>query len=74
MPQEHAAEDNSGTIPIQSERYDNALKGHGAVARLVMLPHESHGFRARESVMHTAAEMTDWLDKYVKNASSSNSE
>jgi hypothetical protein len=33
-----------------------------------MLPDESHGYRARESVMHTAWEMTSWLEKYVKNA------
>ena len=32
------------------------------------LPHESHGYRARESVMHMAWEMTAWLDKYVKGA------
>ena len=62
------ADNNSGTFPIQSERYYSALKGHGATARLVMLPHESHGYRARESVMHMAAEMTEWMDTYVKNA------
>ena len=62
------ADNNSGTFPIQSKRYYNALKGHGATARLVMLPHESHGYRSRESVMHMAHEMSDWLDKYVKNA------
>ncbi len=62
------ADNNSGTFPIQSIRYYNALKGHGATARLVMLPHESHGYRARESVMHTLWEMSQWLDKYVKNA------
>jgi hypothetical protein len=32
------AENNSGTYPMQSERYFNALKGLGATARLVMLP------------------------------------
>jgi len=60
------ADDNSGTFPLQSERLYNALKGHGAVARLVMLPHESHGYRARESVMHMLWEMAAWLDRYVK--------
>jgi dipeptidyl aminopeptidase/acylaminoacyl peptidase len=63
-----AADNNSGTFPMQSERFYNALKGHGATARLVMLPHESHGYRARESVMHMLWEMTEWLDRYVKNA------
>ena len=60
-------DNNSGTFPIQSRRLYHALKGHGAVARLVMLPYESHGYRARESVMHTLWEMDAWLEKYVKN-------
>ncbi|MDP6780089.1 MAG: prolyl oligopeptidase family serine peptidase [Candidatus Latescibacteria bacterium] len=62
------ADNNAGTFPIQSERLYNALKGHGAIVRLVMLPHESHGYRARESVMHTLWETAAWLDTYVKNA------
>jgi dipeptidyl aminopeptidase/acylaminoacyl peptidase len=62
------ADNNSGTFPIQSERFYNALKGHGATARLVMLPYESHGYRARESVMHMFWEMVQWLDKFVRNA------
>jgi dipeptidyl aminopeptidase/acylaminoacyl peptidase len=61
------ADNNSGTFPMQSERYYAALKGHGATVRLVMLPHESHGYRARESVLHMMWEMTEWMDKYVKN-------
>jgi len=61
------ADNNSGTFPIQSERFYNALKGHGATARLVMLPYESHGYRARESVMHMFWEMNQWLNKFVKN-------
>ena len=63
-----AADNNSGTFPMQSERFYDALKGHGATARLVLLPAESHGYRARESVMHMLYEMTDWLDRYVKSA------
>ncbi len=62
------ADDNSGTFPIQSERFYAALKGHGATVRYVVLPHESHGYRGRESVMHTLAEMIRWMDRYVKNA------
>jgi dipeptidyl aminopeptidase/acylaminoacyl peptidase len=62
------ADNNSGTFPLQSRRYYNALKGHGAITRLVMLPHESHGYRARESVLHMLWEMNSWLDEYVKNA------
>ncbi len=61
------ADNNSGTFPIQSERLFAALKGFGAVARLVMLPHESHGYAARESILHTVAEMLDWFDAHVKN-------
>lgn len=65
----HGEDDNnSGTFPIQSERLFSALQGHGATARLVMLPHESHGYRARESVLHVLAEMIEWLDQWVKNA------
>ncbi|AGA77581.1 S9 family peptidase [Echinicola vietnamensis] len=61
------ADNNSGTFPIQSERYYNALKGHGATARLVFLPNESHGYAAEESIMHTLYEMNEWLEKWVKN-------
>jgi dipeptidyl aminopeptidase/acylaminoacyl peptidase len=62
------ADDNSGTFPIQSERLYMALKGHGATVRYVTLPNEAHGYAARESNLHTVAEMLNWLDKYVKNA------
>lgn len=61
------ADNNSGTYPMQSERYFNALKGLGATARLVMLPKESHGYRAKESVLHVLWEQDQWLEKYVKN-------
>jgi dipeptidyl aminopeptidase/acylaminoacyl peptidase len=63
------ADNNSGTFPIQSHRFYHALKGHGADARLVMLPFESHSYRARESIMHCLWEMTQWMEKYVKNRS-----
>jgi dipeptidyl aminopeptidase/acylaminoacyl peptidase len=62
------ADDNSGTFPIQTERFYMALKGHGATVRYVTLPHEPHGYTARESVLHTVAEMLNWADKYAKNA------
>ncbi|HUM33669.1 MAG: prolyl oligopeptidase family serine peptidase [Candidatus Saccharicenans sp.] len=60
------ADNNSGTFPIQSERLFAAIKGLGGTARLVMLPNESHGYSARESVLHVLAEMIDWFDRYVK--------
>ena len=62
------ADNNTGTFPIQSERLFAAMQGTGGTARLVMLPHESHGYSARESVEHTLFEMINWFDKYVKNA------
>jgi dipeptidyl aminopeptidase/acylaminoacyl peptidase len=60
-------DDNSGTFPIQSERLYSAIKGHGGTVRLVMLPKEFHGYRSRESVLHTFWEQDSWLEKYVKN-------
>lgn len=62
------ADDNSGTFPVQSERFYAALKGAGATVRYVTLPNEAHGYRARESTGHTLWEMSQWMDKYVKNA------
>jgi dipeptidyl aminopeptidase/acylaminoacyl peptidase len=59
------ADNNSGTFPMQSERLFQAIQGLGGTARLVELPYESHGYRARESVLHTLAEMIDWLDRYM---------
>ncbi|MCQ8186058.1 S9 family peptidase [Parvularcula maris] len=59
-------DNNSGTFPQQSERMFAAVKGTGGTAKLVMLPHESHGYRGQESVLHTLAEMIEWFDTYVK--------
>lgn len=61
------ADNNSGTFPIQTERFYNAIKGHGGTARYVELPYESHGYAAKESIMHTLWEMDTWLETYVKN-------
>ena len=61
------ADNNSGTYPLQSERYYNALKGLGATTRLVMFPKESHGYRAKETILHLIWEQDRWLEKYVKN-------
>lgn len=60
-------DENSGTFPIQSERLYSAIKGHGGTVRLVLLPNEFHGYRSRESLMHTFYEQDAWLEKYVKN-------
>jgi dipeptidyl aminopeptidase/acylaminoacyl peptidase len=61
------ADNNPGTHTIQTERLFQAIKGNGGTARLVLLPHESHGYRARESVQHVVSEMFEWADKYGKN-------
>lgn len=60
------ADDNTGTYPIQSERFFAALKGEGATVRLVFLPLEPHHYGAHESLQHMLWEMTRWLDTYVK--------
>ncbi|XP_004229392.1 probable glutamyl endopeptidase, chloroplastic [Solanum lycopersicum] len=61
----HGEEDNNpGTLTMQSDRFFNALKGHGALCRLVILPYESHGYGARESIMHTLWETDRWLQKH----------
>ncbi|HTT90069.1 MAG TPA: prolyl oligopeptidase family serine peptidase [Acidimicrobiales bacterium] len=62
----HGAEDaGSNTYPLQSERLFQALQGLGGTARLVVLPAEEHGYRARESVLHVAAEMLQWVERHV---------
>ncbi|MET3009088.1 prolyl oligopeptidase family serine peptidase [Stenotrophomonas koreensis] len=62
----HGEQDNnSGTFPIQSERMFAAVKGLGGNARLVMLPNESHAYRARESILHMLAETESWLEQHV---------
>ena len=60
------ADNNSGTFPVQSKRLYSAIKGLGGTARLVMLPHESHGYAAKESILHCLWEMDQWMEKYVK--------
>ncbi|HIE5095976.1 TPA: S9 family peptidase [Stenotrophomonas maltophilia] len=62
----HGVDDNnSGTFPIQSERMFAAVKGLGGTARLVMLPNESHAYRARESIMTMLAESERWLEQTI---------
>ncbi len=62
------ADSNSGTFPVQTERFFAALRGNGGNARYVVLPLEDHGYRARESVGHSLWEMVSWLDRHLKNA------
>ena len=60
-----AADNNPGTHTMQSERFYQALAAHGSDVKLVLLPHESHGYRATESILHTLAEMIDWADTWA---------
>ncbi|XP_038713587.1 probable glutamyl endopeptidase, chloroplastic isoform X1 [Tripterygium wilfordii] len=72
----HGEEDsNPGTLTMQSDRFFNALKGHGALCRLAILPYESHGYAARESIMHVLWETDRWLQKFcVSNTSDVNAD
>ena len=62
------ADSNSGTFPIQSDRFYRAIKGNGGPVRYVTLPSEAHGYSARESTEHVLWEMINWFDKWVKKA------
>lgn len=61
------ADNNPGTFTLQSERMYAAINGLGGTARLVLLPYESHGYAARENILHMLWETDRWLEKYVKN-------
>ena len=56
-------DENPGTSPIQSKRFFHALVGNGNPVRYVALPHEGHTYHAKESVLHIAQEMLDWLER-----------
>jgi dipeptidyl aminopeptidase/acylaminoacyl peptidase len=62
------ADNNTGTFPMQSERLFAAIKGLGGRARYVVLPFESHGYAARENVLHMLWEMDTWLETWVRSA------
>jgi dipeptidyl aminopeptidase/acylaminoacyl peptidase len=62
------ADSNPGTLTFQSEVFFEAVRGSGGTARLVLLPFEDHGYRARESVEHVLWEQIRWFEEYVKNA------
>ncbi len=65
----HGKDDsNPGTLTYQSEVFFEAVRGSGGTARLVLLPHEDHGYRARESIEHVLWEQLEWFDTHVKNA------
>lgn len=60
------ADNNPGTFTLQTERYFQALKGLGAPARMVILPKESHGYQAKENVLHLLWEQDQFLEKCLK--------
>ena len=60
------ADNNPGTFTLQTERYFQALKGLGAPVRMVLLPKESHGYEARESILHLIWEQDRFFEKYLK--------
>ena len=64
-------DNNAGTFPVQSERFYHALRGHGATVRYVTLPYESHGYVARESVLHVVAAMLQWCETYLAETTTS---
>jgi dipeptidyl aminopeptidase/acylaminoacyl peptidase len=59
---------NPGTVPLQSQKLYEAIRGVGGASRLVLLPFESHGYRARESVEHVLHETIAWFDRFVRDA------
>ena len=60
------ADNNPGTFTLQTERYFQALKNLGAPVRMVLLPKESHGYVAKESIMHVLWEQDQFLEKCLK--------
>ncbi len=62
------ADNNPGTFPVQSDRLYQAVRGNGGTVRLVFLPHESHGYAAKESLEHVLWETQAWFDRYLKDA------
>lgn len=60
------ADNNPGTFTLQTERYFQALKGLGAPVRMVLLPKESHGYAAKENILHLLWEEDRFLEKYLK--------
>lgn len=63
----HGGKDsNPGTHTMQSDRMFSAMKALGKVVRYVNLPEEGHSYRSRESILHVAWEMEQWLSEHFK--------
>lgn len=63
----HGLQDqNSGTSPLQSTQFYQAIRGNGGEAKLLLLPWEGHAYRAKESVTQAATAMLSWFDRYLE--------
>jgi dipeptidyl aminopeptidase/acylaminoacyl peptidase len=60
-----------GTDPDNSIRLLHALQGLGKTAALYMYPFEDHGQVSRETLLDNWTRWAAWLDKYVKNPTTS---
>lgn len=60
------ADSNPGTLTSQSQVFYEAVRGSGGNARLVLLPEEDHGYRAKENIEHTLWEQLRWFDMYLR--------
>jgi dipeptidyl aminopeptidase/acylaminoacyl peptidase len=60
------ADNNPGTFTLQTERYFQALKNLGAPVRMVILPKESHGYVAKDNIMHLLWEQDRFLEMHLK--------
>ncbi|MCW3162223.1 S9 family peptidase [Chryseobacterium oryctis] len=60
------ADNNPGTFTLQTERYFQALKNLGAPVKMVLLPKESHGYAAKENILHLLWEQDQFLEKCLK--------
>ena len=60
------SDSNPGTPTFQSQVFYEAVRGSGGTARLVLLPFEDHGYRARESTEHVLWEQLQWFDQHIK--------
>jgi dipeptidyl aminopeptidase/acylaminoacyl peptidase len=61
-----AADNNTGTFLIQSERMMQALTGLGKNAVLYIYPFESHGPQCKETYMDMWARWLEFFDTYVQ--------
>ena len=64
----HGEDDNnSGTYPMQSERYFNALKGLELQLDLLCFQRKAMGTPQKKVFIMFFGEQDQWLEKYVKN-------